>query len=383
MSDHVYSEADIKPLKPMEHVRRRPGMYIGGTDSRAMHWLVQAIIHELLATSDTANVSHISVILEDNHRVTISDNGVGIPDQDCYGEKMLKIIFCFIGQRQTPFVVANGLSSHFEVTTKCDGWVRNQRFQRGVPDAPETKIREMTEGESTGTSISFVPDFEIFEAGDFDFWIFAQAFREQAYLIKGMKITLEDKRPAFEHQRMSFCFPEGLKTYLEHLDEGTWYWGRKPLFKNVVFSESFELKITRWSSPQGYIEIGIKFLNNDTPLSILVFLQNIKTHDRGIETNAFTDAVRAFFVKHWAILSSKLEEKPTRKPRITKQKVTQGLFVVFNIQHPDAYSESASRVVLGNPDFYPIIYAATTRQLTSMLETHLDVLQVTAQRIVS
>lgn len=382
-SSAQYDENSIVALKPMEHVRLRPKTYIGGTDSQAMHWLIQDIIRELLALVDTSKISRISVILEDSHRVTISDNGIGIPDENCYGQKLIEIIFGSIGQRQVPVAVANGLSSHFEVTTKCDGWVRNQRFQRGVPDAPETKIREMTDGESTGTSITFVPDFEIFEAGDFSFWTFAQILREQAYLTKGVKITLEDKRPAFEHQRMSFCFPEGLKTYLEHLDEGTWHFGVKPITHNIVFSENLEIEGRRfhWAERQSFLEVGIKFLSNKALLSAHIFLNNVKAHDMGVETEAFTAAVHAFFVKYWGILSSELEEKPTRKPRITKQKVTRGVVVVFNVQHPDVYFHSPYSAILLNRVFYPIIYEATTRQLTAMLDTHRDILEHIAQRL--
>ncbi len=378
MSDNAYSEDSIVALKPMEHIRRRPQMYIGGTDSRAMHWLINEAMHDMLTSALAGTVSHISVTLEDRHRVTMSDDGAGIPEEDRYGRKLLEIV---MAQSHSPLATVNALSSQFEATTKCDGWVRNQRFQRGIPDAPETKIRQMTDGESTGTSISFVPDFEIFEAGEFNFWTLAQSLREQAYLIKGLKITLEDKRPAFEPQLMSFCFPEGLKTYLEHLDDGKWYWGRKPSVTNVVFSENFEVETPRWSNTKGYLEVGIKFLGSGSPLSTDIFANNLKADDRGVETDAFIEAARNFFVKHWVTLSPNPDEKPVRKPRITKQKATRGLFVVFNIQHPDPFFESNSRMVLLNRDLYPIMYAATTRMLTSMMDTHRGVLEDIARRL--
>jgi len=394
MSDSIYSEKSIVELTPREHIRRRPGMYIGGKDSRALHMMVFELLGNPLAQAILGRVKHVSVILEDEARITVSDDGYGIPatiDSEL-GEIPLERILTtmerqnlirdnvpvFIHGEWIGLVPINVLSSALEITVKWDGRVWHQLYHQGIAQTLVTQIREMVDGETTGTSITLTPDFEIFEPNLFDFWRLAESLREQAYLTKGVKITLEDRRSApYERQNIIFHFPDGLMSYLKDKDYTFSHFVSSTLIETISMQFG-DYEIGAYCNRTGYLEIGIKYTDANIPSISTVFINGLCSRYLGIETQAFTQALFAFFKTNLSVL---FNPEMGRKPRLTEKSVGRGFVIVFNINHPNPIFARNIASELINPELYPLIYDTTLRLLNRMMDTHRDVLEDIARRL--
>lgn len=392
-------QSQIPSFSPREHIRRRPGMYVGGQNSRGMHELIDILLGNPICQALLGNVETITVILEDGEKITVSDDSQGLSGKfdPEYGQSLIEhilkgedlpyhsrpnvmqggeVIFSFCSG---DMAIPNALAYSLEITVKHDSVVWFQKYQQGIAQTPLTKIRLMTRDETTGVSITISPDFEIFEPNHFNFDAIENLLRGYAYTTRGLKIILEDRRSApYVNQSRVFQYADGFKTYMENI--GFLSWSNSMTYYQVaLITTNFgEDVIDSYRSRKGCLEIVVKYTLVEAVFPSHIFINGVQTHAEGIETQAFMAALQEFFSAKWGEL---VDKKPRRKPRLTRQSLGKGVLVGFNIQHPDPYLENQGSAALMNREFYPIVYETTMRLLDGMLETHRDVLVAIARRL--
>jgi DNA gyrase subunit B len=239
-SEHQNQQEKFTVVDAREHVRRRPGMYFsGGTDSNAMHQLAMIVLENSVNRALLAQCTQIAVTIEDGTRITIEDNGPGIPTNlhADTGKTVLELVLKKSGMRRPSYdeendVFARGMignigigavncvSAQFEAEVKRDGKVWFQQFAHGLPTSELTVTRAMELEEETGTRVTFTPDFELFEQNDFDPAYFAYRLSEYAYLLPLTTFTLREIRGGQVVSETVYKSEQGIADYLEVLNRG-------------------------------------------------------------------------------------------------------------------------------------------------------------------
>ena len=255
-NENHYDESQIQVLEGLEAVRRRPGMYIGSTDERGLHHLVYEIVDNAIDEALAGFCNHIEVTLDKDGSVTVADNGRGFPVgiHPKMGRPAVEVCLTVLhaggkfggggykvsgGLHGVGASVVNALSSHLKVNVYQDGKVYQQEYERGqiLYD-----LKVIGETERTGTTICFTPDVKtgenpepgIFETGNFDFGTLKTRFREMAFLNKGVRITLTDKRVEPEMSQ-TWHYEGGIVSFVEYLNKH-----KEPLFKPPVYIEGMK-----------------------------------------------------------------------------------------------------------------------------------------------
>jgi DNA gyrase subunit B len=257
----VYTEENIIKLKPLDHVRLRPGMYFGGTDQRALHSLIFEIVENAIDQAIGDHCSQIQVTLLDNNSVSISDNGPGIPVEKYQdtGLSILETILTTVGGRHlnlktgnfrggmfgVGLAAVNAVSSELVIQVNRDGYFWEQKYGKGIPQSNLSQVRTLAPDESTGTCITFTPDFTVFEKTDFDYVSLYRRLKELAYLVRGVVITLEDRRTQRDRSNVVFNYPNGVASFVEHLNRD-----HKPLHSPISIKKVVEL--TKNAQPLEY-----------------------------------------------------------------------------------------------------------------------------------
>lgn len=222
-----YNEDDIKVLEGVEHIRKRPGMYVGGTDSRALHHLIYEVVDNSIDEALAGRCDRIMITLRADGSVSISDNGVGIPVgiQKQTGKSALEVVLTVVGGggkfensaykvsgglHGVGLTAVNALSDELHAEVYRDGFLWRQIHRRGRAITPVEKIRPLEPGEATGTTISFMPDFSVLDHNEFSYETLAQRFREMAFVTRKVSITLRDERVQPIAREMTFYFEGGL-----------------------------------------------------------------------------------------------------------------------------------------------------------------------------
>src|SRR4051812_39453980 len=241
-----YTAANIQVLEGLEAVRRRPGMYIGTTDIRGLHHLVFEVVDNSVDEALAGYCDTILVTIGADNRVTVTDNGRGIPTDivAATGTSALETVLTVLhaggkfggggykvsgGLHGVGVSVVNALSSHLRAEVHRDGGRYVQEFERGIPKAPIKRVGRMEPGEHTSNQISFLADDTIFESLNYDFGTLAQRFREMCYLTKGLTIKFVDQRPDLE-QEYSFHFEGGIVSFVRHLNKNRQVAHQKPIY---------------------------------------------------------------------------------------------------------------------------------------------------------
>jgi DNA gyrase subunit B len=191
------------------HIRRRPGMYFGGIDRRALHGLIDELLTNAVKQVLSGDGDRIEVILEDNNTVSVSDNGEGVP-VDLYqdtGKTVLERLVTQIGagqQRYQQLPLVNAVSAQMTIQIKRDRYLWEQSYKQGYPVTELTKVRALESNERTGTFIRFTPDFTIFERNTFSYTELSRKLRETSYLVPNTTIVLDDQRSEPEGVRVEF-----------------------------------------------------------------------------------------------------------------------------------------------------------------------------------
>lgn len=370
--DGSYKESDIQVLKGLEHVRRRPAMYIGDVSARGLHHLVYEVIDNSIDEALAGYCDKITLSINKDSSVTVEDNGRGIPTGLHPTEKKsaLEVVMTQLnaggkftrdtykvsgGLHGVGVSVVNALSEYLEVTVYRDGKVFYQKYQRGEP---VTKVKETGKVKNkTGTKVSFLPDSKIFKSIIFKYETLEDRLRELAYLNRDLTIVIKDERTNTENE---FKFKGGLIDFVKYLDEDEKSISGKPIFisgekENIMVEISFQYN-------ESYNE------------NIYTFVNNINTHEGGTHLEGFkaalTRTLNNYGLKNGLIKSDKMT--------LTGDDFREGITAVISAKIPEPQFEGQTKTKLGNSEVKGIVQNICGEQLSEYLEVNPSV----AKRII-
>jgi DNA gyrase subunit B len=361
--EQSYDAADITVLEGLEAVRKRPGMYVGSTGVRGLHHLVYEVVDNSVDEALADHCSRVDVVIHPDSRVTVSDDGRGIPVATMEKEKRpaVEVVLTVLhaggkfgqgggykvsgGLHGVGVSVVNALSEQLTVEVRRDGHVWSQEYARG---APQHDLKQGAATKETGTTITFLPDAEIFETLDFDFSILEQRLRETAFLTRGMKISIVDERG--EGHRAEFQYEGGIEDFVRYLNTN-----REPIGRKVVFFEG--------ESEEGAVEVAMQW-NSTYQESIFSFANNINTHEGGSHLSGFRSALTRT-LNRYAREKGELKEKDEN---LSGEDVREGLTAVISAKLTDPQFEGQTKTKLGNPGMAGFVESIVNARLAEFLE---------------
>jgi DNA gyrase subunit B len=373
VQEQSYDENQIQVLEGLEAVRKRPGMYIGSTSVKGLHHLVWEIVDNSIDEALAGFCTEINVVIEKDNSITVVDNGRGIPVgiHEKMGRPAVEVIMTVLhaggkfggggykvsgGLHGVGASVVNALSTLLEVYVHREGKIHYQKFERGVPAAD---LEVIGETDHTGTTIHFVPDSEIFtETLEYDYETLANRIRELAFLNKGLKITIEDKRE--EKKGNEYYYEGGIKSYVEHLNRS-----KEVLHEEPIFIEGEKDGIT--------IEVAIQY-NDSYTSNIYSFANNIHTHEGGTHESGFKTALTRI-INDYARKYGQIKDNDSN---LSGDDVREGLTAIVSIKHPDPQFEGQTKTKLGNSE----VRAATDTIFAEALDKFLLENPTVARKIV-
>ena len=360
-----YDDNSIQILDGLEAVRKRPGMYIGSTDSHGLHHLIWEIVDNAVDEAINGYGKKISITLEADGSVTVQDEGRGMPTgMHSSGMNTLQVIFTVLhaggkftsqggyktagGLHGVGASVVNAMSEWLEVEVAHDGELVRMRFEDGGKKIG--KLEHLGKTNKTGSTVRFKPDSALFQTTDFKFDAVCERAREEAFLLSGISLIVEDKRPKKEAKEI-FCYEDGLIAFLEYLHED-----KQVLNEPVKFTgESNHIQVQcAFQYNDGYQENTYSFVN-------LVRTPDGGTHEVGFKT-AFTKAVNDYARKYGL-----LKEKDKN---LEGSDVREGLTTILSISVPEEFLQFEGQVKgkLGTPQAKPAVDAVVAEKLAYWLE---------------
>jgi DNA gyrase subunit B len=357
-----YGAKDITVLEGLEAVRKRPGMYIGSTGPRGLHHLVYEVLDNSVDEAIAGFCDSVRVVLHPDNSCTVIDNGRGIPVGEMEKEKRpaAEVVLTTLhaggkfggegykvsgGLHGVGISVVNALSERLHLEISTDGAIWTQDYERGKPQA------DLHRGESTdshGTTITFLPDDEIFDELEFDYATLAERLRETAFLTRGLKIELVDERAA--GQKDTFHYEGGIVDFVAHLNEN-----KDPLHRKTVFFEN--------ETEDGQVEVAMQW-NSSYQESIFSFANNINTHEGGSHLSGFRSALTRT-LNAYARSKGLLKEKDEN---LTGDDVREGLTAVISVKLADPQFEGQTKTKLGNPPIEGLVKESVNRKLGEFFE---------------
>ncbi|MEX2144641.1 MAG: DNA topoisomerase (ATP-hydrolyzing) subunit B [Anaerolineales bacterium] len=341
-----YQAENIQVLEGLEAVRRRPGMYVGGTDIKALHHLIYEVVDNSIDEALAGACDRIDVIIHKDSSVTVVDNGRGIPvDQHPSVKKSaLEVVMTMLhaggkfdggsykvsgGLHGVGVSAVNALSEWCEVEVSREGQVYAQRYERGKPKGPVKAVRKMAKGASTGTRTTYKFDATIFKGDvDYRFETLVQRFREMAFVTKAVTITLSDERDGRE---MTFYFEGGIRSFVRYLNRN-----REAL--HPIFQREEEID-------NNVIDVAVQFTDAYTE-SVFAFANTINTIDGGTHLTGLRSALTRT-INDYARKASLLKEAD---PNFTGDDTREGLTAIISVKVPEPQFESQTKVKLMNPE---------------------------------
>ncbi|NPC94898.1 DNA topoisomerase (ATP-hydrolyzing) subunit B [Bacillus sp. WMMC1349] len=358
-----YDENQIQVLEGLEAVRKRPGMYIGSTSGKGLHHLVWEIVDNSIDEALAGYCTEINVEILNDNSITVKDNGRGIPVgiHEKMGRPAVEVIMTVLhaggkfdgsgykvsgGLHGVGASVVNALSTELDVTVYRDGKIHYQVFERGVPKAD---LEVIGETDVTGTTTHFSPDPEIFtETTEYDYDTLATRVRELAFLTKGVKITIEDKREGKERKN-EYCYEGGIKSYVEHLNRS-----REAIHEEPVYIEGSKDGIT--------VEVALQY-NDSYTSNIYSFANNIHTYEGGTHEAGFKTGLTRV-INDYARKQGVFKESDSN---LSGEDVREGLTAIISIKHPDPQFEGQTKTKLGNSEARTITDALFSEALEKFL----------------
>jgi DNA gyrase subunit B len=359
-----YDAQDITVLEGLEAVRKRPGMYIGSTGDRGLHHLVYEIVDNSVDEALAGDCSQVDVTIHPDGSVTVGDDGRGIPVaiMEKEGRPAVEVVFTVLhaggkfgdgggykvsgGLHGVGASVVNALSERLTVEVRRDGYVWTQEYERGKP------LHELRRGEKTdetGTTITWLPDAEVFEpSARLDFSILEQRLRETAFLTRGLSISITDERD--EGAQAEFRYDGGIEDFVRYLNQNKETIGRK-----VIFFEG--------ESGEGAVEVAMQW-NTTYQDSVFSFANNINTHEGGSHMSGFRSALTAQ-LNRYARDKKLLKEKDDN---LTGEDVREGLTAVISAKLADPQFEGQTKTKLGNPGMEGFVRSIVYEKLGEFLE---------------
>jgi DNA gyrase subunit B len=361
----TYGAQDISVLEGLEAVRKRPGMYIGSTGIRGLHHLIYEVMDNSVDEALAGEADTVDIVIHPDNRVTVTDNGRGIPvdimekEQKPAAEVVLTVLHAggkfgdgggykvSGGLHGVGVSVVNALSEYLDLTVWRDGFEHKQSYERGTPTGPLVKGDKT---ERRGTSITFLPDLEIFETIDYEYGTLETRFREMAFLTKGLKITFTDERG--EGSKVDFKYDGGIRDFVTYLhSQGT----KEPVQKKVIYIED--------SGDVGEVEVAMQW-NNSYQESLLSFANNINTHEGGSHLSGFRSALTRT-INAYAKEKGLLKEKDGN---LQGEDIREGLTAIISVKIPDPQFEGQTKTKLGNPPVEGFVQQAVNKGLAEFLE---------------
>ncbi len=375
-----YGEGQIQVLEGLDPVRKRPGMYIGSTDVRGLHHLVQEIVDNSIDEALSGFCDTIVVQFNADGSCTVKDNGRGIPTAIHHTEKIsaVEVVLTKLhaggkfggggykisgGLHGVGLSVVNALSEWLEVEVYQEGKKFKQTYNRGIPQAP---LKVVGEADFTGTWVTFMPDDEIFETVDFNYDTVKTRLRELAYLNKGLTIKLIDLREGRE-QHDDFCYEGGIAHFVEDLSRNKGALFDKPVYFDVFFGDN-------------EIEVALQYTDTYNEV-IYAFANNINTEEGGTHLEGFkTSLTRIINDAGKKLNVFKGDEK------VSSDDVREGLVAVISVKLTEPQFEGQTKTKLGNSEMRNYVSKAMNEYFGAYLEENpakaKDVLMkcITAQR---
>src|SRR4051794_20431186 len=359
----TYDAQDITVLEGLEAVRKRPGMYIGSTGMRGLHHLVYEVVDNSVDEALAGHATSVDVTIHPDNSVTVVDDGRGIPVaiMEKEGRPAVEVVLTVLhaggkfgdgggykvsgGLHGVGVSVVNALSETVKVEVRRDGHLWTQEYDRGTPRY-DLKQGEATE--ETGTTITFLPDADVFETLDFDFSILEQRLRETAFLTRGLKIVLTDERSG--GHRVEFQYEGGIEDFVRYLNEG-----KDAVQKKVVFFEG--------ESSEGAVEVALQW-NSSYQEAVFSFANNINTHEGGAHLSGFRSALTRT-LNRYAREKGELKE---RDENLSGEDVREGLTAVISAKRADPQFEGQTKTKLGNPGMEGFVASIVNQKLAEFLE---------------
>ncbi|MBI2657639.1 DNA topoisomerase (ATP-hydrolyzing) subunit B [Candidatus Woesearchaeota archaeon] len=358
-SDSSYDAKDIQVLAGLSAVRKRPAMYIGSTDAKGVHHLVYEAVDNSIDEALAGFCTNISVMMHDDGSITISDNGRGIPVDmhpklnktgvevvmtklHAGGKFDKKVYKVSGGLHGVGISVTNALSKELAVEVKRNGKVYVQKYQYGKP-VTELEIKGNVDLKDTGTSVTFLPDEQIFSATEFSFDVLSSRLRELAFLNKGIKITITDERAGKSNE---FQYDGGIISFVEHLNKN-----KNPLHKTIYANKA---------------KNGIQFeyalqYNDGYQENVYSFANTINTYEGGTHLIGFKTALTR-------VMNNYVEKNKIKGMKLTSEDTREGLTAVISIKIPEPQFEGQTKTKLGNSEIKGLVDSIVNDSLGSFLE---------------
>ncbi|GKS14475.1 DNA topoisomerase (ATP-hydrolyzing) subunit B [Paenibacillus chitinolyticus] len=364
LNQNSYDENQIQVLEGLEAVRKRPGMYIGSTSSRGLHHLVWEVVDNSIDEALAGYCTRIDVIVHKDNRITVIDNGRGIPVGEHAKMKRpaLEVVLTVLhaggkfggdesgykvsgGLHGVGISVVNALSSHLHVRVKLHGKIHEQEYRQGKP---QYDLRIIGETEETGTTVTFTPDPEIFtETTEYDYEILQSRIRELAFLNKGIEINLTDERTDTSE---SFMYEGGIKSFVEHLNRN-----KEALHQPPIYVEGSKDNIQ--------VEVAIQY-NDSYTENIYSFANNINTHEGGTHESGFKSALTRI-LNDYARKTNAIKESGSN---LSGDDVREGLAAIISVKIPEPQFEGQTKTKLGNSEVRGIVDSLFAEKLLEFLD---------------
>ena len=360
-----YDAQDITVLEGLQAVRKRPGMYIGSTGERGLHHLVYEIVDNSVDEALAGRCDAVAVTIHPDNSVTVADDGRGIPVDimEKEGRPALEVVLTVLhaggkfgdgggykvsgGLHGVGLSVVNALSERLDAEVRRDGHVFRQSFERGKPTG------DMVKGEATtdhGTTITFLPDHEIFETLELSFTTLEERMRDTAFLTRGMKISIVDERA--EGSSVEFQYDGGITDFVAYLNEN-----KDPIHNKII---SFEGES---ATGEGAVEVAMQW-NSSYQESVFSFANNINTIEGGSHLSGFRSALTGV-LNRYASAHGELRDKD---PPLSGEDVREGLTAVISAKLTDPQFEGQTKTKLGNPGMSGFVQSVVNAQLAEFLE---------------
>ena len=374
-----YGADQIQILEGLEAVRKRPGMYIGSTSSRGLHHLVYEIVDNSVDEALAGVCTEINVTINPDNSITVTDNGRGIPVGINHkaGLPAVEVVFTVLhaggkfggggykvsgGLHGVGASVVNALSEWLEVSIYHEGKIYQQRYERGKT-MYSLKVTGDCEEDRHGTTVTFLPDKEIFEETVYDYDILKQRLREMAFLTKGLKIVLKDNREGMEREKI-FHYEGGIREFVTYLNKS-----KEALYPEIIYCEGNKDGV--------YVEVAMQHNDSYTENSY-GFVNNINTPEGGTHIVGFRNALTKTF-NDYARKNKLLKDS---EPNLSGDDIREGLTAIVSVKIEDPQFEGQTKQKLGNSEARGAVDSVVSKQLEIFLEQNPSVAKTTIEKSV-
>ncbi len=362
----TYDAQDITVLEGLEAVRRRPGMYIGSTGVLGLHHLVYEVVDNSVDEALAGFCDEVAVTIHPDNSITVVDDGRGIPvaTMEKEGRPAVEVVLTVLhsggkfgegggykvsgGLHGVGVSVVNALSEHLRVEIRRDGYAWSQEYSRGDPLGPLQRGDALAPGGRTGTTITFLPDAEVFETLDVDFRTLEERLRETAFLTRGLQIRITDERSS--GHKAEFRYDGGIQDFVRHLNEN-----KDVVHRKVIFFSG--------EGDEGAAEVAMQW-NSSYQESVHSFANNINTREGGSHMSGFRSALTRTINKyardHGLIKAN--------EENLTGEDIREGLTAVISVKLRDPQFEGQTKTKLGNPGMAGFVESVVNAGLAEFLE---------------